>query len=51
MGRFARLREMSKSRSLVKWGVPAAVLIVLFVAVAGALVTRKTFLMEIWIPP
>ena len=37
-------------RSLVKWGVPAAVLIVLIVAVAGALATRKTFLVEIWIP-
>ena len=40
---------MSKPRSLVKWGVPAAVLIVLIVAVAGTLATRKTFLVEIWI--
>ena len=50
MGRFARLCEMSKSRSLVKWGIPTALLIVLIVAVAGALATRKTFLVEIWIP-
>ncbi len=41
---------MSKPRSLVKWGVPAAVLIVLIVAVTGTLATRKTFLVEIWIP-
>ena len=41
---------MSKSRSLLKWGVPAAVPIVLIVAVAGALATRKTFHVEIWIP-
>ena len=41
---------MSKPRSLVKWGVPTALLIVLIVAVAGALATRKTFLVEIWIP-
>ena len=41
---------MSKSRSLVKWGVPTALLIVLVVAVAGALATRKTFHVEIWIP-
>ncbi len=41
---------MTKSRSLVKWGVPTTVLIVLIVAVIGALTTRKTFLVEIWIP-
>lgn len=41
---------MSKSWSFVKRGVPTAVLIVLIVAVVGALATRKTFLVEIWVP-
>ncbi len=41
---------MSKIRSLLKWGVPTAVLAVLIVAVATALATRKSFLVEIWIP-
>ena len=41
---------MSKSRSLVRWGISTAVLIVLIVVVAGALATRKTFHVAIWIP-
>ena len=41
---------MSKTRSLFKWGVPAVLLTVLIVAVAAAFVTRKTFVVEIWIP-
>ena len=41
---------MSKYRPLFKWGVPAAVLVVLSIAVAAALATRTSFLVEIWIP-
>ena len=41
---------MSKYRSLFKWGAAAAVLVVLIVAVVTALATRKSFLVEIWIP-
>ena len=41
---------MPKSWSFVKRGVLTAVLIVLIVAVVGSLATRKTFLVEIWIP-
>lgn len=41
---------MSKTRFLFKWGVPAVLVTVLIVAVAASLVTRKTFVVETWIP-
>ena len=41
---------MSKSRFRVKWGIPVVALMLVIVAVTGALATRKTFLVEIWIP-